>query len=194
MSRTSPVRGGKEIAATLTALGKRIETQAVRSGLTAAGGVIRDEARVRAPKRTGKMAKSIKTGSPRRNQDGTFSVSVRLVGDHAFLGLFHEYGVRPHFISGGDSGKSANLLTRAGASGIDVVARKAGKDQPEVLSIDGKYISGAVHHPGHAAHPFMRPALDAKADEAVAAFRDKIVAVVEGKTGYNIDAAADEAA
>lgn len=186
MSRTSPVRGGKDIAAALTALGKRIETQAVRSGLTAAAAVIRDEARVRAPKQTGKMAKSIKSGSPRRHQDGTFSVSVRLVGDHAFLGFFHEYGVAPHLIARTSGGEGRVALRKAFDGKGTIKARP--------MKIGDRYVSGILQHPGHAAHPFLRPALDAKADEAVSAFRNKIVAVVEGKTGYNIDAGADEAA
>jgi hypothetical protein len=61
------------------------------------------------------------------------------------------------------------------------------------MKIGDEFVSGIISHPGHAAHPFMRPALDAKAQEAIAAFRSKIVAVVEGKTGFNLDAQ-DEAA
>lgn len=186
MSRNSPVRGGKEIAATLTALGKRVETQAIRSGLTAAGAVVRDEARVRAPKQSGKMAKSIKTGSPRRNQDGSYSVSVRLVGDHAYLGFFHEYGVAAHLIAR-TAGGEGRVAVRKAADGKGTITARP-------LKIGDRYVSGILQHPGHAAHPFLRPALDAKAEDAVEAFRNKVVAVVEGKTGFNLDAGNEEAA
>lgn len=183
------VKGLKDVLATLEALPQRLQTQAIRSGLTAAAAVVRDEARLRAPKRTGKMARSIRSGSPRRQQDGNFSISVSLKGDHAFLGFFHEYGVSPHFIKPGDSGKSAKLLTRAAKRGDvtgDVSTRK--------LKIGNQFISGTVMHPGHGARPFLRPALDTKAQEAILAFRDKIIAVVEKKTGYNMAVTFDEAA
>jgi len=186
VSKAFPVTGGKDIAAALTALGKKIESQAVRSGLTAAAAVIRDEARTRAPKKTGKMAKSIKTGSSRKNQDGSYSVTVRLGGEHAFIGFFREYGVAAH------------LIARTGAKEGRVAVKKAaegkGKITNRAMKIGDQFVSGIIHHPGHAAHPFMRPALDAKAGEAVEAFRKKIIAVVEGKTGYNLAAGMDEAA
>lgn len=186
MSRTIPQKGLSEVINNLSALGKRIESQAIRSGLTAAGGVIRDEARIRAPKATGKMAKSIKTGSARKNQDGSYSVSVRLVGEHAYLGFFHEYGVRPHLI--------ASTATGEGRVAVRKAAEGKGKVGAKVMKIGDRYVSGIVSHPGHAAHPFMRPALDAKAEEAITAFRNKIIAVVEGKTGFRLDAGLDEAA
>jgi HK97 gp10 family phage protein len=185
MSKAFPVTGGKEIAATLTALGKRIETQAVRSGLTAGAAVIRDEAKLRAPKKAGAMSKSIKTGSPRKNEDGSYSVSVRLVGPHAFLGFFHEYGVRPHLIASTGKGQGRVAVRKA--------AEGSGTVDNGTMKIGDEFVSGIISHPGHAAQPFMRPALDAKAQEAIAAFRSKIVAVVEGKTGFNLDAQ-DEAA
>lgn len=209
MSRAFPVTGGKQIADTLTALGKRIESQAVRAGLTAAGSVIRDEARLRAPKKSGKMAKAIKTGSPRKDQGGNYSISVRLIGEHAFLGMFHEFGVKPHLITAGDSPLSVRALNkRAAKGGIEKrdnglvkiggysardYTNKAGEVTGSLI-INKHFVGYAVFHPGHAAQPFLRPALDAKAEEAVSAFRAKVVAVVEGKTGFNLDAGLDEAA
>ena len=191
MNKQFPVRGVRELDRFLAAFPKKLETGAYRAALTAAAAVIRDEARMRAPKESGELARGIKSGSPRKNEDGTFSVSVRLTGKEAFVGVFMEYGVAPHFITAGDSGLSSRLLTRKGKRGIDIAARK-GKEGPEVLSIGGRYVSGAVHHPGHVARPFMRPALDLKADEAVHAFAGRIRAFIEQKSGYA--APTDEAA
>lgn len=187
MSRDFPVSGLKELDAYLSALPKNMQKGAYRAGLVAAAAVVRDEARLRAPKKTGAMAKSIKTGSARQNQDGTFSVQVRLDGPHAFLGVFHEFGVRPHFIDAGDSGVSARILTRKARAG-----EVTGDVERQALKIGENYITGGVMHPGHAAQPFMRPALDAKADEAVKAFAGRIRAFIEGKTGFA--APLDEAA
>lgn len=188
MSRDFPVKGLAELDRYLSALPKNMQTGAYRAGLVAAARVIRDEARVLAPKESGKMAKSIRSGSARKNQDGSFSISVSLRGEHAFLGLFHEYGVSPHFITAGDSDQSARSLTKAARRG-DLT----GDVEKQALKIGDKFITGGVMHPGHAAHPFMRPALDTKADEAVKAFAARIRDYIEGKTGF-VAPVMDEAA
>lgn len=176
MSAQFPVKGLKELDAYLKALHMNMQKAAYRQALTAAAKPIRDEARLRAPKRTGAMAKSIKTGSPRQNQDGTFSVSIRPSGRHDFLALFHEYGVAPHLIASTGKGEGRVALKKA-AEGTGTVT--AG-----VMKIGDDFVSGIISHPGHRAQPFMRPALDAKANEAVKAFADKIRAYIEGKTGF----------
>jgi HK97 gp10 family phage protein len=175
------MKGLAEVMTFLSRFPRALQTSAFRTGLTAAAKPIRDEARLRARRQSGKMAKAIKTGSPRRNEDGTFSVQISLKGPHAFLGQMHEYGVAAHFITAGDSGMSARMLTRAGRRG-DLV----GDVEHRALKIGENYISGGVMHPGHSAHPFMRPSLDAKADEAVKAFADQVRAVIAGKTGLNL--------
>lgn len=184
---TASVKGLKELDAFLSALPKNLQKGAYRAGLTAAAAVIRDEARLRAPKRTGKMARAIRSGSPRQNQDGTFSIRVSLdKGEHGYLGLFHEYGVRPHLIASTGKGEG-RVAVRKAKEGRGTVNAK-------VLKIGDDFVSGIVSHPGHAAQPFMRPALDAKWKEAVEAFRVRIISYIEGKTGFNAGAALDEAA
>jgi hypothetical protein len=188
MSRNFPVTGGKQIAATLTALGKRIETQAIRSGLVAAANPPLEEARRGAADWSARVAAAITKGSSRKNEDGTYS--IRIYVDErkpdGYLGYFGEYGVAPH------------LIARTGAGEGRVAVRKASEGKGKITSrpmkIGDRFVSGIVHHPGHAAHPFMRVALDVRAEDAIKAFRDKIVAVVEGKTGYNLDAGMDDAA
>lgn len=186
MSSAMPVKGLRELDAYLNAFPRNMQRQAYRSALTAAAKPIRDEARIRAPKQTGKMAKAIRTGSPKQNADGTFSIFISVDGnDHGFLGLFHEYGVAPHYINPGDAtttgGKSmsARLLTRAARRG-----EVMGDAETQTLRINNNVITGGVFHPGHIARPFMRPALDAKAGEAVQAFAQRIRTFLENKTGF----------
>lgn len=184
------VKGLKETLDMLAQLGPRIERQAIRSGLTAAAGVVRDEARLRVPRVTGLTAGSIRSGSPRKNQDGTFSITVSARGNrHAFVAYFIEYGVRPHLITargakgvelGGKtvSARTANKAMRGEGIASDVADRS--------LKIGDRFVGPVVSHPGFAARPFLRPALENRAQEAIEAFRVKIVAVVEKKTGFNI--------
>lgn len=193
MSRDFPVTGLAEIDKFLSHFPMNLQKGAYRAGLTAAAAVVRDEARARVPRKTGKLAAAIRTGSSRQNQDGSFSIKVELKGnDHAFLGLFMEYGVAPHFITPGSAtqggvGLSARLTTRkANAEGLasDVTTHH--------LRIGKQIISGAVFHPGFPPRPFMRPALDLKAGEAVQAFAGRIRAYIEGKSGFVVPV--DEAA
>ena len=177
MSKSFPVSGLKQLDAYLAALPMNIQKNAIRAGLVAAAAPIRDEARSLAPKDSGAMARSIKTGSARQNPDGTFSISISLKGPHAFLGLFHEYGVRPHVINAGDSGLSARKLTQK-------MRREGSSDAEGTIRIGDNFVSGVVQHPGHRAHPFMRPALDVRADEATKAFANRSRSYIEGKTGF----------
>ena len=172
--------GTEALIRALENLPAKMQDGAIRSGLTAAAGVIRDEARLRAPKQSGLMAKAIRSGSSRKNQDNTFSIRVYVDErkKHGFLGYFQEYGVMPHFISAGDSELSSRKLTQ-----------KMGREGTiRALNINGEFVSGTVLHPGHRAQPFLRPALDNKADEATRAFAAKITAYIEKiglRTGYN---------
>ena len=194
MNRNIEMKGTKELDRFLAALPANLQKQAIRQALTAAAAPIREEARLRVPKKTGMLARAIRTSSPRQNPDGTFSIKVQLTGnEHAFLGYFFEYGVAPHFIRAGDSGFSARILSRRGKSGIDVAARRGKKTgENQVLAIDGQLVSGAVHHPGIRAQPFLLPALDVRAEDAVRAFAGRIRAFIEGKTGFDVPM--DEAA
>lgn len=189
MAKQVSVKGLRELDRFLSALPKNMQQNAYGAGLRAAAKVVVTEARIRAPKASGKMAKAIKSGSVRRNADGHMAISVRLDprgNDHAFLGLFHEYGVAPHYINAGNADVSARKLTQSVRRGGD----DAGAD---VLVINGSLVSGAVLHPGHAAQPFLRPALDIRADEAVRAFAGAVKGYLEGKTGF-IAPGLDEAA
>jgi HK97 gp10 family phage protein len=134
------IKGGKELAALMAQLPIEVETKILRNGLKAGAKIIRDEARALAPKKTGEMAKSIKTFSGKSLVDGQVVVKIKLRGKHAFLGPFIEHGVLPHLIW---------------------VKSK------ESLAIHGVPIGKRVQHPGSAAKPFMRPALDNKAEEAI---------------------------
>jgi HK97 gp10 family phage protein len=183
MNKDFPVRGLADLDRYLAEFPKQMQKAALRQALTAAAKPIRDEARLRAPSKTGKLARAIKTGSPRQNEDGSFSISIRLTGPDAYLGHFIEYGVSPHLI--------ARKGARRGRAGL-AAAKSQGEKVGGVVKIGDEFVSGIISHPGFAARPFMRPALDLKAEEAVQAFGDRIRSFIEDKTGFA--APVDEAA
>jgi HK97 gp10 family phage protein len=137
------IKGGSEVAALIAQLPIEIEQKILRNGLAAGANVIRDEAKSLAPKKSGELADDIKT--TRGTGEGYVYAKIRLSGKHAFLGRFMEYGVAPH----------------------QIWARSK-----ESLVINGVPIGKRVWHPGLAPRPFMRPALDARAGEAVQAVAD----------------------
>lgn len=176
-------KGFNELNEWLSVFPAKLQKNAVKSALIAAARPVRDEARSRAEHKTGKMRKAIKTSKPNINQDGTVSVKVKLDGDHSFLGWFQEYGVAPHFIRAGDSGKTPRLLNKAAKRG-DVLGDVATGH----LKIGDNFISGEVFHPGRAARPFLRPALDVRAKDAVQAFGDRLASYLKDKTGFSAPA------
>ncbi len=180
---TKGLKGGPELVAFLGAFPAKLEKAAIRAGLTAAAAPIRDQARANARKQSGKMARAIKTGSARKNQDGSFSVSIRLKGPHGFLGLFHEYGVKAHLIRVSDADRPT-YKTKSGVVKKQTIRFVDQQVKRGSLVIGRDFVGPVVMHPGHSAHPFMRPALQMKADEAVQAFGERVRSYLHGKSGF----------
>lgn len=183
------LRGLKDTIAFLDLFPKRVQNGALRVGATAGAGVIREKARANVAKKSGLTAKAIKTGSP-RVEGTTVRIRVRLAGKHSFLGKLLEYGVKPHFITAGDiGGLSPRLLTRrANAEGVSqpVSQFSDGSFHPQrgVLKIGENYVTQGVLHPGFAAQPFLRTALDTEWSAALRAMGDRMRGYIKDKTGF----------
>ncbi len=74
------------------------------------------------------------------------------------LQFWAEYGTDPHYITVDDSQREGRTATR-----INRLAKDG------VLVINGQPVGMTVFHPGAQAYPFMRPALDMREADAVAA-------------------------
>jgi HK97 gp10 family phage protein len=135
-------KGGRELAAFLDALPKRLAKGALRSALRAGANVVRDEARRIVPVHEGRLRASLKVGT-RAGADGMVSATVRT---RMFYARFVEFGTAAH----------------------EIAAEKGGS-----LFIGGIFRE-LVKHPGAKAKPFMRPAIDAKAAEAVRAVGNQL--------------------
>lgn len=150
-------KGGKEVHALLQQLPVQVETKILRQALSRGANIVRDEARALVPAKSGKLRKSIKTS--RNTTNGQVIAKVRLKGKHSYLGRFIEYGVGAHFI--------ANTGKGEGRAAVKAFKKGKGSIKTGVMKIGDNFVSGVIWHPGHAAHPFMRPALDTKATEVV---------------------------
>lgn len=133
------IKGGKELVELMRQLPQQVETKIMRNALAAGANIIRDEARALVPVKSGLTRDSIRT-SKGKTEDGFVMAKVSLSRKRAYIGYFLEYGVAPHQIWA----KSKQSLV-----------------------INGVPIGKRVWHPGFSPRPFFRPAIDARAADAV---------------------------
>lgn len=157
------VSGLDEILRNLEELPAKLEQRTLRRGLKAAAEVFQKGAQQRVRKKSGKTAEAIKVSSTARN--GFPQAKVQLKGPHSYIGWFLEWGVAPHFISGGD-GLSARKLTQK----IRVSGENDGR-KPTPGFPDGKFA-------------FMRPTMDQDREEATNALISKVRADMQAR-GYD---------
>jgi HK97 gp10 family phage protein len=133
------VKGGAELNRFLQELPVKLEKNILRGALRAGANVVAPEVARNAPKATGELAMGVKVST--NSRAGRVMAKIKLTGKHAFLGRWFEFtGVKVHAI-------------KAKAGGF--------------LFFGGLFVKSALH-PGFAARPFMRPALDAQAQPATA--------------------------
>ena len=138
------ITGGAELARFMATLSAKVEKNIMRSALRAGAVVIRDEAKANVPVDSGLLKKSIRISGG--SKGGTVTGSVKVGGRKAPHAHLVEFGTRPHKIEPKDA---------------------------EALAINGTPFR-SVEHPGARPQPFMRPAFDAKAQQAIAAVADQI--------------------
>lgn len=158
------VKGREAVRSYIAQAPEQLAQKVLPGAGRAAANVIADEARRLSI--SDEVTSAIKVTAKR---DGlTVVAKVQVKGKGSYLAPWLEYGTAPHFISvdpaasGGRSAARINLL--------DKEAAKQGQAGPGAsLVINGKFVGATVWHPGARAHPFLRPALDTKAGEAIAA-------------------------
>ncbi len=131
------VSGLAELQAVLDTLPARIEQNIMRGALRSGANVFKEEAKRLCPQRTGDLMDSIRVSV--RARRGRVTASIKAGNAKAWYAHLVEYGTARHWIKPKDR-KSLFLS--------DVYAE-------------------SINHPGAQKKPFMRPALDGKADAAV---------------------------
>lgn len=134
------IKGGKELDDLLKALPQEVEAKIMKPALAAGANVIRDQAKANIRKRSGRTAAAIKTSRNYNPNEGMVVAKVFVDKKRRFIARFLEYGTAAH-----------KIWTQGKGS----------------LVVNGVAIGRQVDHPGTAPMPFFRPAVDAKAQEAV---------------------------
>lgn len=141
-----------------------LEKKLLRGAAKAAGEVLANEAKARVASQVVREAIVVRS----RHKDGVVRVEVTVTRRWPrSLAYWLEYGTSRHFISV-DDGQRRGRGTRR----LNQQLREAKGDAS--LVIGGKFVGATVLHPGARPHPFLRPALDTKASEAVTAAQNYI--------------------
>jgi len=139
------IKGGAELQAFLDQLPAKMEANIMRSAMRQGANVIRDEIKQNVPVSSGDLRDSIKVSSGSRN--GVVKATVRVGNRKAWY---------------------AHLIEYTGAAAHTISAKGKG-----MLSFGG-FFGKSVQHPGMKAKPFIRPALDSRANDAIAAVGDQV--------------------
>lgn len=149
------MRGRDNVSRYIERIPPALQKKVLRGAARAAARVIAVEAKDRSI--SSLVASAVKV-STRQENDSRVIAKVKVKGKGAFIAPWLEYGTDPHFISvdsaqsGGRTARRVNRLAKEGS-----------------LVINGEHVGATVFHPGAKPHPFLRPALDIKQDEAIAA-------------------------
>jgi len=159
------VKGLSELQKFLDELTPKIERNVMRGSLRAGMNVVKPVAQANIHSVSGLLAAGLKVGT--RARGGRVTASLKATGKHAYLAKWVEFGTSAHNIA----------AKRGGWLSFMNVFRKE------------------IAHPGAKRRPFMRPALDGQAQNAVIAaaeYMKKRLATKEGLDTSHIMIEGDE--
>lgn len=154
-----PITGLSDLQALLDTLPVRVEKNIMRAALRAGAMVIRDEA-VRLAPEGQPSAEAKKTGAAPGDLRRSIRISTRVRAAAGWINV--------RVVAGDKKAWYAHLIEMTGAA-AHWIRPKGHKS----LFLAGIF-KEAVYHPGFKPRPFMRPALDGKAEEAINATADYI--------------------
>jgi hypothetical protein len=170
---TAKLKGGVALDQLLASLPAHMERNILRGALKAGAEEYAEGARENC--RSDEVRDTIKVSS--RSEPGIVSAKVQTKGPGAFKAPWLEHGTDPHFISVDDELSGGRTVSR-----INRLAKEP--DSSHSLVIGGEFAGSTVFHPGAKSHPFMRPAVDTREAEAIAAISNHIATKLT-KEGLN---------
>jgi HK97 gp10 family phage protein len=192
------VFGAREIIENLRAVGVNLSKSGIRRGLYASAAIIRDEARLRAPVRTGALRKSIvaqtRAAGKFKNGKPTEHVAVVTIAKKAYArgkrgkarGVKRKQGQIMPYLRGQIYPRNYAHLVEFGTrphaigKGSDLEITRGSKRKGTRKTVAGPQ-KGRMH-PGARPKPYFRPAFDTKLPAAEAAFKRVVMAEVEKAT------------
>lgn len=166
MAAAFQVKGLKELNQFLQQLPAKVEQNVLRGALRAGAMPIRAEAQRRLMMNrsvmSGRLLDSVRVSVRARRGRVTARVVAKGKMNEAF---WVEYGTAPHFIEVRSEARPARNTRRGRRTySIRTINRMVKRGS---LVIGQNFVGQSVMHPGARAKPFMRPALDTRARDAV---------------------------
>ena len=189
------VKGLSELNAALQTLPAKIEANVLRSALRAGANVIKDEAKrlvpVSAPNSRNKKRYGFRAGTLRDSIRVSARVKNGRVTASVYAGGQTKSGAEVYYASWVEFGTAAHAIMAKQANGKNA-ARRLNRQAKRSgsLQIGGRFVGSVVMHPGSRPRPFMRPALDGRAQAAVLAAAEYIkkrLALKHGIDASNVE-------
>ena len=152
------VKGLSELSEFLDQLPTKVQNNVMRGALRAGMSPVKEDAKTHAAVASGLLRDGLKVTTS--NKAGVVTASLKATGKHARLAHLVEFGTSAHSIEAKDGG---------------------------ALSFGGGFVQH-VDHPGARAHPFMRPAFDGQAQNAVVAAAEYMKERLSTKEGLDTSA------
>lgn len=166
MTATLKIKGLSELQKYLDQLPAKMEANIMRGALRAGLKPVAEAARNNVNHVSGDLARSVRITSRINKKEGKTVASVKAGATKRFPGPYYahfvEYGTRAHFISVPENEKIV-YRTRRG----DTRTESMTTVNRRVLKIGSNFIGPTVRHPGAKPRPYMRPAMDTQASNAV---------------------------
>jgi len=181
---TTHVKGLSELQKLLDTLPAKLEANVMRGALRAGMKTVQNKAVINIDSKSGDLAKSLKISTKLR--DGIVKSVLAAKGFQGYKAMWLEYGTRPHLISVQDIDRQVNnrLSRRRGKVVLESVST-INRRRNSSLVINGRLVGRSIMHPGAKPKPFLRPALDSSAQEALIAVGSYIKARLAKKHGID---------
>jgi len=150
------VKGLSEIQKFLDQIPAKMEANVMRGACRAGCKPILEQAKANVPVKSGELRDTLRISSSIKKQDGKVTASVKVGGKYRGKDAFY-----------------APWIEFTGARPHSIIGN---------LSINGRVFS-KINHPGFKAKPFLRPALDSRANDAVIAAGEYIKKRLATKNG-----------
>lgn len=175
------VKGLDELQKFLDQLPAKMEANIMRGALRAGTKVIKNKAALNINNQSGDLAGGLRIST--RIKDGIVKSVLAARGIAGYRAMWVEYGTKPHLISVQEDEKKINY--RLSAKRGRKVLESMTTVNRRVLQIGGNFVGPVIQHPGSKPHPFLRPALDSGANEAIIATAEYIKIRLEKKHGLD---------
>ena len=165
------VKGLSDFNNILKKLPKEFQDKIMRTAIRDGGKVFAEELERVAPVASGETKGTVRVRV--RSIKGRVACSVTVGGKLFPQAYWYEFGTQPHLIMAKEEARPQRVTRRGEVKGVSIRTMNRMLYRGS-LKIRGKLVGASVMHPGQRPRPWVRPALDRKAGDAIIAIANRI--------------------